>query len=240
MKPGQVPLERAISKLGIASRSRARQLVLNGQVRVNGVLRADPQFPVVPEKAKILINDREVSKAPPRTLMLHKPRGVVTTSSDEKNRPTVFSLIKDGGLHLSAVGRLDWATSGLLLLTNDTRLADWLTDPRNGIQRVYLATVRERVTDDELDRLRAGINDAGQELLAREIVLRKSSERESHLTITLGEGKNREIRRMFAAVNHEVTRLKRVGYGGLELGGLQPGEYRELTGLDLSLLAANG
>lgn len=146
MKLGHVPLERAISKLGIASRSRARAFILAGKVQVNGVIQKDPEFPVVPETAKIQIDEHSVSKAVSRTFLLHKPRGVVTTNSDEKNRPTVFSLIHEGELHLVAVGRLDLASSGLLLLTNDTRMSAWLTDPLNGVRRTYLVTVRGRVS----------------------------------------------------------------------------------------------
>ena len=238
MTPGHVPLERAISKLGIASRSQARQLIEAGKVRVDGVLRTDPHYPVVPEKVKIQIGEQSVARAAPRTFLLYKPRGVVTTLSDEKNRPTVFSLIDEPGLHLIPVGRLDLATSGLLLLTNDTRLAAWLTDPANRIRRTYLVSVRGRVTEGELDKLRAGISDEGEALQAHEVVLRKTSEKESHLTLHLIEGKNREIRRMFAAIGHEVTRLKRAGYGGLDLGALQPGEYRELAEEDFDKLSA--
>jgi 23S rRNA pseudouridine2605 synthase len=161
--------------------------------------------------------------------LVHKPRGVVTTRSDEKGRPTVFSLIPEPGLHLIAVGRLDWATSGLLLLTNDTRLSDRLTDPRGGIVRTYLVTVRGKVTEESLERLRQGLTDAGEKLQPEEILLRKASGRESHLTVRLTEGKNREIRRMFSALSHEVTRLKRVAYGALELGTLEPGKSREIS-----------
>jgi len=229
MKPGYVPLERALSKLGTASRTVSRQWILDGKVKVNGALRKDPLFPVIPERAKIEIEERPVAKAPHRTFLLHKPRGVVTTRSDEKGRPTVFSLIPEPGLHLIAVGRLDWATSGLLLLTNDTRLADWLSDPGSAISRTYLVTVRGKVTEESLERLRRGLLDAGEKLRPEEIILRKASGRESHLTVRLTEGKNREVRRMFSALSHEVTRLRRVAYGALELGNLEPGKYRELS-----------
>jgi 23S rRNA pseudouridine2605 synthase len=130
---------------------------------------------------------------------------------------------------LIAVGRLDWATSGLLLLTNDTRLANWLTDPGSAVCRTYLVTVRGKVTEESLERLRKGLLDAGEKLQPEEIILRKASGRESHLTVRLAEGKNREIRRMFSAISHEVTRLKRVAFGALELGELEPEKYRELT-----------
>ena len=143
MKPGNVPLERALSKLGIASRTVSRQWILDGKVKVNGVVRKDPLFPVFPERAKIAFEEKLVAKVAHRTFLLHKPRGVVTTRSDEKGRATVFSLIPEPGLHLIAVGRLDWATSGLLLLTNDTRLSDWLTDPESAVCRTYLVTVRQ-------------------------------------------------------------------------------------------------
>jgi 23S rRNA pseudouridine2605 synthase len=228
MKPGFVPLERALSKLGIASRTVSRQWILDGKVRVNGVVRKDPLFAVVPERARIEIEGQRVGKVAHRTFLLHKPRGVVTTRSDEKGRPTVFSLIPEPGLHLIAVGRLDWASSGLLLLTNDTRLAARLTDPANAVPRTYLVTVRGKVTEKGLERLREGVLDAGEKLQADAITLRKASGRESHLTVRLTEGKNREIRRMFSALSHEVTRLKRVAFGALELGDLAPGKYREL------------
>ena len=233
LKPGYVPLERALSKLGIASRTVARQWIVDGKVRVNGVLRKDPLFPVIPERAGIDVGGKPATKAAHRTFLLHKPRGVVTTRSDEKGRPTVFSLIPEPGLHLIAVGRLDWATSGLLLLTNDTRLSDRLTDPANGICRTYLLTVRGKVTEESLERLRRGLVDAGEKLQPEEILLRKASGKESHLTVRLAEGKNREIRRMFSALSHEVTRLKRVAYGALELGALEPGKFRELSRSEL-------
>lgn len=237
MKPGHVPLERAISKLGIASRSQARKSILAGVVRVNGIVRIDPEYPVIPEKSKIVIGEESVFKVEPRSFMLYKPKGVVTTLKDEKNRPTVMSLIKEFDIHLSPVGRLDWATSGLLILTNDTRLAAMITDPANRIRRTYLVSVRGKVTEDEAEKLRQGVQEDGDLLQAEELVLRKVSEKESHLTVILTEGKNREIRRLFAAIKHEVTRLKRVGYGDLGLGSLQPGEYRELYREDLRLIS---
>lgn len=229
LKPGHVPLERALSKLGIASRTQAREWIVAGKVRVNGVLRKDPGFGVVPERAVIEIDGERVTRAARKVFILHKPRGVVTTRSDEKGRPTVFSLVEKLDLYLIAVGRLDWATSGLLILTNDTRLSDWLTDPANQILRTYIVTVRGEVGEKDLARLREGIVDEGERLQAQDVVLRKASGRESHLVVGLCEGKNREIRRMFSLLGHEVTRLKRVAYGGLELGTLSAGAYKEVT-----------
>ncbi|MEO5968308.1 MAG: pseudouridine synthase [Bdellovibrionia bacterium] len=227
--PGKVKLERALSKLGIASRVVAREWILAGKVQVNGAVQRNPDFAVNPERTIIAVDGQRVQKAQTRTFLLYKPKGTVTTHSDEKGRKTVFTLLQELDIHLIAVGRLDWATSGLLLLTNDTRLADWLTDPSNGIQRTYLVTVRGEATEVKLELLRGGIKNQGESLRAQDIFLRKASGRESHLTVNLTEGKNREIRRMFASIGHEVTRLKRVSYGKLELGELRPGEYRELS-----------
>lgn len=233
MKPGHVALERALSKLGIASRTQARELILQGKVRVNGKLERNPGRPVWPEKAKIEVEGEAIAPAAPLTLLLYKPKGVVTTRSDEKGRPTVFSLLKEDLGHLVSVGRLDFATSGLLILTNDTRLSAWLTDPANGVRRTYLVSVRGMVLESELEQVREGVEDAGERLEAEEIVLRKTSGKESHLVVHLSEGKNREIRRIFASIGHEVIRLKRVAYGSLELGDLKPGEYRILSRQEL-------
>lgn len=229
LRPGHVPLERALSKLGIASRTKARAWILEGRVRVNGVVRVDPGYGVSPEKARIEVDGARIEQAEPRVILLHKPRGVVTTASDEKGRRTVLELVAGVGAHLSPVGRLDFATSGLLLLTNDTRFADWVTDPSNGVPRVYLVTVRGEVGSDEVARACAGVEDSGDLLRADSVEVLKASGRESKLVVNLREGKNRELRRMWLALGHEITRLKRVAFGGLELGELEPGAWRELS-----------
>ncbi|MBC7386393.1 MAG: rRNA pseudouridine synthase [Cryobacterium sp.] len=235
LKPGQVPLERAFSKLGIASRTESRAWILSGRVKVNGDLRTNPGFGVNPETAIIELDGKKIGKPEHRTFLLHKPRGVVTTRVDEKGRPTVFSLCTELGLHLIAVGRLDWATSGLLILTNDTKLSDALSNPENKIVRTYTVTVRGEVTEDGLERIRAGIQDGEDLLTAEEIILRKASGKESHLLVRLTEGKNREIRRLFLAIGHEVLKLKRIEYGGLSLGDTELGKYRELNSDELKI-----
>lgn len=226
--PGKVSLERALSKLGLASRSEARELIRAGRVTVDGRLVADPLAEVVPERAAIAIDGRPVRRAEPLTVLLHKPRGVVTTRSDPEGRPTVYSCLEDLGTHVVPVGRLDAATSGLLLLTNDTRFADWVTDPRNEVPRIYLVTVRGELTEETARRLEEGVEESGERLAARKATVRKRSGRETHLVIELTEGRNREVRRMLAASGHEVTRLRRVSFGGLELGDLPPGKWRAI------------
>ncbi len=230
---GKVPLERAFSKLGIASRTQSRAWIAEGRVSVNGAVIKDPLFPVTPETAKIALDRKPIRAVSWRTVMLYKPKGVVTTRSDEKGRPTVFSLLDKKDAYLHPVGRLDMATTGLLLLTNDTRLSSWLTDPNNQIIRTYLVTVEGLVEPSDLKILEEGIRDQGEILKAERVVLRKGSGKESHLTVELTEGKNREIRRMFEAVGHEVTSLKRVAFGSLQLGKLEPGCYRDVTSKEL-------
>lgn len=209
-------------------------LIDERRVAVDGVVVSDPERAVVPEQARITIDGQARHAAPWTLLAMNKPRGVVTTRRDPDGRPTVFDLLGDEGTSLVAVGRLDLATSGLLLLTTDTRLADWLADPSNAVPRTYVVTVRGDVSDEEARQLETGVSDgrprgrgAVAELLAaRSVTVRKRSRRESHLTIELAEGKNREIRRMMEALGHEVTRLKRVAFGGVSLGDLAPGTWR--------------
>lgn len=227
--PGQVSLERALSKLGLASRSEARALILEGRVKVDGRTVNDPLAPVVPERVRVEIDGGRAERAEPLTVLLHKPRGVVTTRSDPEGRPTVYGCLEGLETHVVPVGRLDAATTGLLLLTNDTRLADWVTDPENAVPRVYLVTVRGELSDGTARRLEEGVEDRGEVLAAAKVTVRKRSGRETHLIVELTEGKNREIRRMLATAGHEVTRLKRVSFGGLELGDLPAGTWRVVS-----------
>jgi 23S rRNA pseudouridine2605 synthase len=223
-----VALERALSKLGLASRSLARRLIRDGAVTVNGRPVTDPLAPVVPERDAITVGGTPAQARLWRTIAFHKPRGSVTTRRDPQGRTTVFDLLGEAGKGLVAVGRLDLATSGLLLLTTDTQLAERLTNPDNGVVRRYVVTVRGRVGDGDLEVLRTGV----QGLRAASVTIRKRSTRETRLIVELTEGKNREIRRLFAAVEREVTRLLRVAYGPIELGSLQPGQWRELSAAD--------
>ena len=229
-----VPLERALSKLGLATRSEARALIRAGRVRIDGRRIANPLLPVVPERIVVTIDEERVTPAAPITIAVHKPRGVVTTRRDPEGRRTVYDLIADCPHHVIPVGRLDYATSGLLLMTSDTRFADWLTDPTNEVPRVYLVTVRGRVSADDLEEIERGLEVRGETLQARQAVLRKASHRESHLVVELVEGKNREVRRLLSAVGHEVTRLRRVQLGGLTLDGLPPGRWRVIDDRELT------
>ena len=222
----KVPLARAMSKLGLMSRAQAIARILAGDVRVAGRVVRDPGCPVVPETARITVDGNPVASPAPVTVLLHKPRGVVTTRSDPQGRSTVYDLVTDIGTYLSPVGRLDLASTGLLLLTNDTRLADWLLDPKHKIPRTYIVTVRGELTDDSAARIVRGIRDDGELLRASDLKVLKRSARETHVRVQLTEGKNRELRRLFGACGHEITRLMRVAFGEIHLGHLQPGRWR--------------
>jgi len=225
---GKVPLERVLSKLGFASRKQTRQFINEGRIKVNGKTVRDGLFQVAPETDQIMLDGKAVKKAQEITVMLNKPRGIVTTKSDEKGRKTIYSLLPQELQHLHPVGRLDMATTGLLILTTDTQLSNFLTDPLNEIPRTYVVTVEGRIDGGDLVKMQNGIEDNGEILKTVHVEARKVSNKESHLTMTLTEGKNREIRRMMEALGHEVTALKRISFGDIDLGDLKPGEYKEV------------
>ncbi len=192
---------------------------------VAGRVVRDASLEVVPERAEIVVAGRRAGRRPWRTLALHKPRGVVTTRRDPEGRRTVFDLLGDAGATLVTVGRLDLATTGLLLFTTDTQLANRLTDPATGIIRRYIVTVRGEFTDEA-----AALMESGRGTMrAHSVSVRKRSARETHLIVELTEGQNREVRRLCEAAGHEVTRLKRIAFGAIELGDLPLGRWREVT-----------
>jgi len=229
-----VPVARALSKLGLASRSQTLRLIANRQLRIDGRLVTNPDLRVVPERIRVEIDEQPVEAQTERRLIaFHKPRGIVTTRHDPEGRKTVFDVLGDEGRGLVAVGRLDRASTGLLLFTNDTQLANRLTDPASRIVRRYLVTVRGRVMPETAAKIQRGFDvkmarGRTERLSAERVEIRKASGRETHLVVDLTEGKNREIRRLFDAVGHEVTRLHRVAYGEIELGDLAPGHWKSI------------
>lgn len=228
-KSGTVPLERALSKLGLASRTQTQAWIVEGRLAVNGRIIKDPRFAVVPEKDRFALDGVSLQAEARGCVLLHKPRGYVTTRSDEKGRKTVFDLLPQSLQSFHAVGRLDMYTSGLLLLTNDTRLSSFLTDPRSTIPREYIVSVEGKLEDPAIQRLLDGIEDDGELLKASAVRIRKTSGKESHAFVTLHEGKNRELRRLFAAIGHPITKLKRIAFGPIALGELDSGKHRELS-----------
>jgi 23S rRNA pseudouridine2605 synthase len=224
----RVTLDRLFSKLGLASRSIAQEWIHAGRVRINDrVVRTADTWVAWPGDS-VSLDEQPIQPSTQRFVLFHKPKSVVTTRQDEKGRKTIFDVLPEELQTLHAVGRLDQATSGLLLLTNDTALSSYLTDPTNKVPRRYLVTVRGEITEEtRLDSL-TGLTDEGDLLHCESVTIQKRSGRESHLDVTLTEGKNREIRRLFKALGHEVIRLRRIQYGPFLLGDLPPGDWREI------------
>lgn len=221
-------MDRLLSKLGIASRSTAQEWIRAGRVRINQRLVRLPGTWVSWPSDSLSVDGKPVEEPGKRFIVFHKPKGLLTTHQDEKGRKTIFDVLPRELQALHAVGRLDQATSGLLLLTNDSTLSSFLTDPKQHVPRLYLVTVRGEVTDEERQAAVVGLLDQGERLHCESVTVQKRSGRESHLEVTLAEGKNREIRRLFKALGHEVTRLRRIQYGPFVLSDLEPGSWREI------------
>ena len=229
-KATRVGLARALSKLGYCSRSQATDLIRAGRVKLNGTVRRDPETPMHLGRDRIEVDRHSVRAEAKRYLLLNKPRGVVTTASDEKGRDTVYSLVGEGLPWVAPVGRLDKASEGMLLLTNDSRWAARISDPETHLEKTYHVQVGAIVDETFLAEMRKGIRAANGEVLRvkRAAVLR-SGQRNSWLEIVLDEGKNRQIRRMLDASGMEVLRLVRVAIGPVLLGKLAKGECRALS-----------
>lgn len=221
-----------MSKLGFCSRSRATELIRMGKVKVNLVVRKNPEFPVILKKDVIIMDDVSINQAPRLYVMLNKPRGLVTSASDELGRETVFSCFENSKLpHLSPVGRLDKASEGMLLFTNDNVWADTITNPDTHLDKTYHVQISGTIDAKRLALIKEGVVDEeqGDHLSAKAIKILRSGEKNMWLEVVLDEGRNRHIRRLLEAFNIEVLRLVRVKIGMLVLGNLPKGQWRELT-----------
>ena len=224
----RLTVDRLLSKLGIASRGTSQEWVRAGRVSINSRVVRDPATWVLWPKDSVSVDDQPIQDSVKRFFLFHKPKGVITTHSDEKGRKTIFELLSPDLGYLHAVGRLDQATSGLLLLTNDSALSSFLTDPTHKVMRTYLVSVRGEFTGTQATAAVVGVVDGGERLQCHSVKIQKSSGRESHLEVVLIQGKNREIRRLFKALGHEVTRLRRIQYGPFTLEDLPSGAWREI------------
>jgi 23S rRNA pseudouridine2605 synthase len=226
----RVGLARALSKLGYCSRSQAAELVRAGRVRLNGATQRDPEAPVHLGHHKIEVDGRVVGVAQKVYLVLNKPRGLVTTASDEKGRDTVYACLPEGLPWVAPVGRLDKASEGLLLLTNDSEWAARIAAPEIHLEKTYHVQV-DGVTDESFpETLVKGVRvDGGELLRAKSAGILRRGEKNDWLVIILDEGKNRQIRRMLEHSGIEVLRLIRVAIGPLQLGELAKGASRQLT-----------
>jgi 23S rRNA pseudouridine2605 synthase len=232
----QVGLARALSKLGFCSRSQAAKLIRAGRVRLNGATRHDPETPVHLGRDRIDVDRSAVTAESKIYVMLNKPRGVVTTASDEKGRPTVYSLLGEKLPWVGPVGRLDQASEGLLLFTNDSEWAARISDPGSHLDKTYHVQVGSLVSDLLTDELLTGLRAGGELLRAKRARVLRSGGKNTWLEITLDEGKNRQIRRMLQPLGVEVLRLIRVAIGPLALGQLPKGKSRALSPVEKSAL----
>jgi 23S rRNA pseudouridine2605 synthase len=242
----QVGLARALSKLGHCSRSQAFDLIHAGRVGLNGVIRRDPEAHVFPDRDRIDVDGQPLAATARIYLMLNKPRGTVTTASDEKGRQTVYAFLNAALPWVAPVGRLDKASEGLLLLTNDSEWAAQVTSPQSHLDKTYHVQIDKVADATLLESIGKGVRtEDGDFLRVSSVRVLRGGERNSWLEIILDEGKNRHIRRMLASLGVAVLRLVRVAIGPLPLGQLPKGSVRSLTrdekqALDIALEIESG
>lgn len=233
-------LARVLSKLGLCSRSQAAEWVRAGRVSVNGRLQRDPEHPTRLDHDVLLIDGLPPQPPVPRYLMLNKPRGLVTTASDERGRDTVYRCFDGAELGwVAPVGRLDQASEGLLLFSNDPVWAARITEPQSGPDKTYHVQIDALPDAGTLIRLAEPCEVDGELLTVSSIALLRSGEKRAWLEIVLHEGRNRHIRRLLAAHGFTVVRLMRVAIGSLQLGDLAKGTWRELTPEEVAELASS-
>jgi pseudouridine synthase len=221
-------LDRLLSRAGICSRTDAGELLRSGRVRVDGKVATDPEQWIDVGASRVSLDGQPLRRAKPIVLLLSKPKGVVTSTTDKLGRPTIHDFLpKDRG-HLFPVGRLDVDTSGLLLVTNDAQLAERLTNPEFHVPKTYLVKASGRLSDEQLDRLREGVVLADGPTRPAAVTRLREPGGRTVFELTITEGRNRQVRRMVEAVGSRVLKLVRVAVGPLPLGTLHPGQVREL------------
>lgn len=233
-----VRLQKFLAEAGVASRRAAEQFILDGRVAVNGSPVRLLGSKVDPERDKITVDGKPVRVQKKLYLALHKPKGCVCSKQDEHNRPTVYDLLPKEWQVVNSVGRLDYASEGLLFLTNDGDFALRLTHPRYGVRKRYVVTVDGKVDEAILERFTRGIFHDGEKLKAERAWLISATKSESVVELELAEGKNREVRRMFESQSLNVRRLIRTQIGKIKLGELKVGRWRTLTPAEIKTLLA--
>ncbi|MBO7690478.1 MAG: rRNA pseudouridine synthase [Clostridia bacterium] len=236
MADNTIRLQKYMADCGIASRRKSEELIAAGKVKVNGET-AHIGDKVDPKRDQVTVEGRKVRQEKEMLyLMLHKPRGFISTMSDEMDRKCVAELVSDVGARVYPVGRLDRDSEGLLLFTNDGAFANNMTHPSRHVSKVYRVTIRPDITEDQMAQMMAGMMIDGKKTLPAEVrVLQKYDDR-TVLEVTLCEGRNRQIRKMCEALGLEVARLKRTAIGPVKLGMLQQGKWRELTPQEVAAL----
>lgn len=231
-----VRLQKFLAEAGVASRRASEQLILKGDVLVNGRIARELGTKIDPARDDVIVDGRQVKPRRKIYIALHKLPGFVTTRSDPQGRPTVFNLLPKEWQHLYPVGRLDRESEGLIFLTNDGQFALRLTHPRYGVSKKYEVTVAGRVEQPQIERFRRGVMDEGEKLSVRAARILSANNSRSVLELELAEGKNREIRRLCEALGLKVERLQRRQIGPVKLGELRPGKWRTLTESEIKTL----
>ena len=230
MADNKVRLQKYLSECGVASRRKAEDLILAGKVKVNGKP-ASIGDKIDPARDTVVIAGKKIKKTNKKNtyIMLHKPRGFITTLSDEMGRKCVAQLIEDVGTRVYPVGRLDRDSEGLLLLTDDGEFANALTHPTRHVPKSYRVTIRPTITEEQITALTTGIEIDGRMTLPSEVRVLEKKEGRVVLEIIIYEGRNRQIRKMCDSLGLEVARLKRTQIGSVKLGMLKQGDWRNLT-----------
>lgn len=229
-------INKYIASSGVTSRRKAEELVLAGKVKINGKVVSNLATDVK-ETDQVTIEGKPIHTAENFVYYkLHKPKGYVSTVNDDKGRKTVMELMRGVHTRVFPVGRLDYDTEGLLLLTNDGDLSNILTRPKSEVEKVYYATIEGTITKDEVKTLSSGVEIDGYKTKPCSVVVMSETPNQTKLAITITEGKNRQIRKMLEAVNKTVTFLKRVQIGEIRLGGLSRGEYAQLNAKEMRYL----
>ena len=238
MANNEIRLQKFMAEQGVASRRKSEDLIRAGKVKVNGHV-AEIGMKINPRKDLVTVGKQKLTNVKNRKMvyiMLNKPRGYVTTVSDELGRKTVMDLLPDFGCRIYPVGRLDKDSEGLLLLTNDGSFTNCMTHPSHEYAKVYRVTVRPAVNDEILFNLRNGIEIDGRKTAPCEVTVLTEEENRVVLEFILHEGRNRQIRKMCESQGLEVARLKRISIGPIKLGMLKQGDYRELSEQDVKKL----
>ncbi len=229
MKDNKIRLQKYLSECSVASRRKAEELIEQGKVRINGRV-AQLGAKVDPKRDKVTVSGKTVvANTEKMYIMLHKPRGYVTTTKDELDRRCVTDLVKDAGVKLFPVGRLDKNSEGLLFMTNDGNFANNLTHPSAQVNKTYRVTVKGDAVDEKIVKLREGIEIDGRKTLPCDVFVAERKTDRTVLIFVIHEGRNRQIRKMCEAVDLEVMRLKRTEIAGVKLGMLPQGKWRELN-----------
>ena len=234
----EIRLQKFLSECGAASRRKAEELIVSGAVRVNGQV-VTLGTRIDPDRDKVTLHGKRVVRQRQNVyVMLHKPRGFVTTMSDEMDRKCVAELVQDVGTRVYPVGRLDRESEGLLLMTNDGAFAQMLMHPSHHIGKTYRVTVRPTVTDGQITQLTTGMMIDGRRTAPAEVRIVTREPERVVMEVILYEGRNRQIRKMCEALGLEVARLKRTAIGNVKLGMLHPGDWRQLTDREVASLTA--